>query len=98
MRDFTYVDDLCNAYEIVMKSKKFNGNIINVGSNEFISIGDLYNKIQKLLKIKKSLLIDNKRKRTKKSEVSKLLCDNSKIIKNTKWKPEITLDNGLKKH
>ena len=49
-----------------MKSKKFNGNIINVGSNEFISIGDLYNKIQKLLKIKKSLLIDNKRKRTKK--------------------------------
>ena len=97
MRDFTYVDDLCNAYEIVMKSKKFNGNIINVGSNEFISIGDLYNKIQKLLKIKKSLLIDNKRKRTKKSEVSKLLCDNSKIIQNTKWKPKITLENGLKK-
>ena len=97
MRDFTYVDDLCNAYEIVMKSKSFNGNIINVGSNEFISIGDLYNKIEKLLKIKKSLLIDNKRKRTKKSEVSKLLCDNSKIIQNTKWKPKITLENGLKK-
>ena len=31
-----------------LKSKKFVGDIVNVGSNNYVSIADLYSKIQKI--------------------------------------------------
>lgn len=97
MRDFTYVSDLCNAYEVIVKSKKFVGDIVNVGSNDYVSIADLYSKIKKILKSKKTFSQVSERVRSTKSEVDKLLCDNNKILQLTNWKPKISLDNGLKK-
>ena len=97
MRDLTYVSDLCNAYEILLNNKEFNGEILNVGSNKYISIDELYNKISKILGINKHYIVKSERVRKSKSEVNKLLCDNSKLLKNTLWRPKIKLDNGLKK-
>ena len=44
-----------------------------------------------------AILSEKKRKRPKSSEVSKLISDNSKIIKYTNYKPKIDLNNGLLK-
>lgn len=97
IRDFTYVSDLCRAYELLLKikNKKSYGEIFNVGSNKAVSIKDLVFKIIKITKYNKKISIDSKRIRNKNSEVQNLQCDFSKFNKLTKWKPQITLKEGL---
>ncbi len=94
-RDYTHVSDLCDAYHKILKSNKF-GEIFNVGSGENISIIDLYYKISKMLKIKKTLKVQNERKRIKGSEVESLKCDSTKISNYLNWKPKIKFSTGLK--
>ena len=47
-RDFNYVEDVCKAYFEILKNKQLNGEIINVGSNTNISIGNLAKVIMKI--------------------------------------------------
>ena len=96
MRDLTYVSDLCNAYEILLNNKEFNGEILNVGSNNISVSMSFIIRFQKYL-VLINITLSNLRVRKSKSEVNKLLCDNSKLLKNTLWRPKIKLDNGLKK-
>ena len=97
-RDFTYVTDLCRAYEKILKikNKKIFGEIYNVGNNNEISINELILKIQKITGIKKPIKIEKKRLRTKNSEVNRLRCDASKFHKLTKWKPIYRFEDELK--
>ena len=97
-RDFTYVTDLCRAYEKILKisNKKTYGEVYNVGSNKEISINELILKIQKITGIEKPIKIEKKRIRFKDSEVSRLKCDASKFYKLTKWKPLYKFEDGLK--
>ena len=97
VRDFTFVEDLCMAYEILLKNNIFNGEVVNVGSNQDISISQLLEKIFKITNIKKKIVVNKERVRKNKSEVNHLLCDNKKIVSLTDWKPKISLDQGLKK-
>ena len=48
-RDFTYVKDTCFAFEKFVNSKVLPGEIINIGSDTNISIGELAKKIIKLM-------------------------------------------------
>ena len=66
-----------------------------MGSNNKYSVEDITKKILKKLNSNASIKKDNQRIRTKKSEVDRLVCDNSKILKHTKWKPKIKIDKGL---
>ena len=54
-RDFTYVEDTCNAYIEMFKNNNFFGEITNVGTNSEISINDLYLKINKIMNINKKI-------------------------------------------
>ena len=94
-RDFTYVQDICAAFLEILKNKNFFGQIVNVGSNNEISIEEILNKILKILKVDKKIEIENYRKRPKKSEVYQLVCDNNKLLSSTKWRPKINIDQGL---
>lgn len=94
-RDYTYVEDLCNAFYKIANSKKLIGNVTNVGSNNEISIKELSNLIMKKLNIYKKIEVSSERKRTKASEVDRLVCDNRKLLKNTSWKVKTKLENGL---
>ena len=97
VRDFTFVEDLCMAYEILLKNNIFNGEVVNVGSNQDISISQLLEKIFKITNLKKKIVVSEDRIRKNKSEVNHLLCDNKKILSLTDWKPKISLDEGLRK-
>lgn len=98
IRDFTYVEDTCEGIYSIFKSENLYGEITNIGSGNKVSIKNLINKIQKIYPDKKIVLKkDQQRIRPKKSEVCKLICDNKKILKNTNWKPKVSLDDGLKK-
>jgi len=96
-RDFTYVKDTVAGFVEILKSKGLFGEVTNIGMNSEISINDLAQKIFKIIG-NNNLIIerDDVRIRPKDSEVQRLYCDNSKLLKNTNWKPKYSLENGLK--
>ncbi len=97
IRDFTYVEDVCSAFEKIYQSKKFLGQVVNIGSDQEISIKNLVSKISKILSINLKIKKDKKRLRPKLSEVERLRCNNKKIMKYSTWKPKFDLDKGLSK-
>ena len=96
-RDLTYVSDTCRGFKEIYRSQKLIGEVTNIGMNSEISIGELVNLISKLMNVEIEIETKEERVRPKNSEVERLVCDNSKIIKETKWKPIYTLENGIKK-
>ena len=95
-RDLTYVTDTCNGFLEILKSNELFGEITNIGMNKEISIGSLVNLILDQIGISLEILSSNERIRPKKSEVDRLVCDNSKLINKTNWKPEFSLELGIK--
>lgn len=93
-RDFTYVSDTADAILKATKEKKAIGEVINVGSGSDITIFNLAKTILKLANKKSRIIYDKKRKRP--FDVNKLVCDNSKAKKILKWKPTVSLEDGLK--
>jgi len=96
-RDFTYIQDICSGFFEIFKNDNFFGQIINVGSNNEISVKEIVDKVSSILKINIDIEQENIRQRPKMSEVNKLVCDNNKILSQSKWKPKIDFDEGLLK-
>ena len=94
-RDFTYVTDICLAYLEIFKSSKLIGEIVNVGTKRQISIYELFTEIKSKLNSSIDLEQVDYRKRNQNSEVTNLLCDNSKLINLTSWKQEYDFSKGL---
>jgi nucleoside-diphosphate-sugar epimerase len=80
----------------ISKQERLNGESTNIGMNNEISIKGLVDKISTILNKKITIVTDKKRLRPDKSEVSRLVCDNSKIKKFTNWEPKYNLEQGLK--
>jgi len=94
-RDLTYVKDTVNGFWEIAKSDKLFGEITNIGMNEEISIENLVKLIAKLMNTNIKIEVEEDRIRPDKSEVERLYCDNSKILKYTGWKTEYKLEKGL---
>ena len=94
-RDFTYVIDTCNAFLDILKIKNLFGNTLNVGSNNEYTIENICKKILTKLNSKANIKKEKRRVRSLKSEVVRLACDNTKILKQTNWKPKISIEEGL---
>ena len=71
--------------------------MVNIGSDQEISIKNLVSKISKILSVNLKIKKDKKRLRPKLSEVERLRCNNKKILKYSTWKPKFDLDKGLSK-
>lgn len=96
-RDLTYVEDTCSGFYQIYKSKSLIGEVTNIGMNSEISIGKLVELISKIMNTKLQIETLEDRIRPKNSEVERLVCDNSKILKNTSWKPKYKLEDGINK-
>ncbi len=96
-RDFNYVEDTCRGMIAILESENTIGEIINIGSNYEISIEDTLNIIKSLMNSDLQFLSDSSRIRPEKSEVYRLFCDNSKIKALTKFRPQVTIQDGLQK-
>jgi NAD dependent epimerase/dehydratase len=94
-RDFNFVLDTCKGMKMLCECDAAIGEVVNIGSNSEISVGDVFEKIRFLMKSNAKIQIDNKRLRPKKSEVQRLWCDNTKISNLTGFTPEYSLDRGL---
>lgn len=96
-RDFNYVTDTCRGFISIAESATSIGETINVGSNYEISVADTLNLIRDIMKSDVEFVTDEQRIRPEKSEVVRLWCDNSKIMKLTGFAPEIAIRTGLEK-
>nr|MQY69536.1 NAD-dependent epimerase/dehydratase family protein [Bacillota bacterium] len=96
-RDFNFVSDTVEGFIKIVESENSIGEEINIGSGFEISIGDLAEKIIFFLGKEVKLIKDEKRERPEKSEVERLLADNSKARKLLGWSPRVNIDTGLKK-
>ncbi len=96
-RDFNYVQDICKGFIVIAKCDKAIGKVVNIGSGQEISIGELAKIIIKQITPDARVGSEDIRKRPDKSEVERLVCDNRLIQGLTGWKAEVSLEEGLLK-
>ena len=95
-RDFNYVEDICNGFELALKAKNILGEIINLGSGYEISIKDMTLLISSLMQRNIKIIKNSERIRPEKSEVDRLCASNRKAKKLLKWKPKHTIKSLIK--
>lgn len=95
-RDFNYVLDTCRGFIELARCDKAIGEVVNIGSNFEISIGETLKLIREIMCSNVEFVVDNKRLRPDKSEVFRLWCDNNKIRNLTGFKPAYDLEAGLR--
>lgn len=93
-RDFVYIDDVVNAILKILKSKKTNGEIINIGSGKPLRIKELIKKICLIVGAGKPVFGKVK---MRKDETMVLYPNIQKAKKILNWRPKISLNDGLKK-
>lgn len=95
-RDLMYVKDTVRGFLQVGFHPDTIGEVVNIGTGEDISIGELARLIMKLLGREVTIKTDAKRVRPKLSEVERLVCDYSKAETLTGWRPRNSLEEGLR--
>ena len=86
-RDFNYVADTVSGFIAALRSKGGEGEVINLGSNFEISIGDTAATIAEVMGVEIEILSDQQRLRPENSEVERLWADNSKARRLLGWQP-----------
>jgi dTDP-glucose 4,6-dehydratase len=95
-RDLTYVTDTVDGFIKVSAAANVEGGTYNLGAGSDISIGELAEKIIKLVGRSVKIEVDEARLRPEGSEVQRLLADNTLAKKDLGWEPRISLDEGLR--
>lgn len=92
-RDFTDVRDMVNAYILAIEKGK-DGEVYNIGSGVTYKILDILNKLVSMSSLKIEIRKDKNLLRP--NDNPELICDATKFVKLTGWKPEISIDETLK--
>ena len=95
-RDLSYVADTVEGFICAANSSKAIGQVVNVGSGQEISIGDLAHKIAALMGKSVKIKSEKERGRPEKSEVERLCASNDRARELLGWKPRYSLDEGLR--
>ena len=97
-RDFTFVSDTVNGFIKAARAKKdAEGQVFNLGTGKEISIGNLAKMIIQISGRDVKIVLDEKRLRPSKSEVSRLLSNNTKAREKLGWQPEVSLEEGIER-
>ena len=94
-RDLTYVSDTVAGFLKAAQTPGVEGQTFNLGVGAEISIGELAHKIIALIGRPVEIEIDPARLRPAKSEVQRLLSDNSLAQERLGWQPQVSFDEGL---
>ena len=93
-RDFTYVDDMVDAFMIMGQHKDAVGKSVNFGTGEAITVNYIAKAIKKISGSKSEIIHIKDRK----AQVPKLLCNYSLAKKLFRWKPKVFIDEGLRRN
>jgi dTDP-glucose 4,6-dehydratase len=97
LRDLTYVEDTVEGFIEIAQHTEAIGQVINIGSGQEISIGDLAKTILKLMGKDIPVIRDKQRIRPRGSEVERLCADTRKAQQLLGWSPSNSLKQGLMK-
>ncbi|SVC15982.1 uncharacterized protein METZ01_LOCUS268836, partial [marine metagenome] len=95
-RDFNYIEDMVSGFVAALESNQGIGEVINLGSNSEVSIGDTVIIIAEVMEAEIKILADAKRFRPEKSEVERLWSDNRKAKELLGWKPRFVGSKGFR--
>jgi nucleoside-diphosphate-sugar epimerase len=93
-RDFTYIDDMIEAFILMGSHPDVIGQVINFGTAQSYSINEIAHRIQSLTGGRSVIRHDGERV----AEVRHLICDNRKALRMLNWKPKTSLEEGLLKN
>ena len=96
-RDFTFVEDLAEAFVKTATADSVVGETINIGTGTEISVGDLAKTLIRLMASSATVTTVPERLRPEGSEVDRLLCDYSRAGELLDWAPSTTLEDGLRR-
>lgn len=97
MRDFTFVEDTVEGFLQMSTCLDVEGQEINIGSGDCISIGDLAAKVLSLVGRDLPIVAENQRLRPRHSEVMRLHAGTEKARELLGWQPLTSLDEGLQR-
>lgn len=97
VRDLTFVSDTVSGFIKAAIAPQILGETINLGTGEGFSIRDVLSKIFQITGSQAQVIEDPRRIRPEKSEVLKLISNNSKAKKIMGWEPTVSLEAGLKR-
>jgi NAD dependent epimerase/dehydratase len=96
-RDFSYVLDTVEGFIAALVGKNGLGEVINIGSNFEISIGETARLISESMGVQIELISDVERFRPENSEVERLWADNAKAKELFEWQPTFGGREGFKR-
>jgi NAD dependent epimerase/dehydratase len=96
-RDFNYIKDTVNGFISVMKYDQSIGEVINIGSNFEVTIGETAKLIAEVMGVDIEIETDDARIRPEKSEVERLWADNQKAKQLLGWEPTYGGKEGFKR-
>jgi dTDP-glucose 4,6-dehydratase len=96
-RDFNYVVDTVAGFISVMQSTAGVGEVVNLGSNFEVSIGDSVRLIAEIMQVDIEIECEEGRLRPAKSEVERLWADNRKARELFGWEPAYAGWEGLRR-
>jgi dTDP-glucose 4,6-dehydratase len=96
-RDFSYISDTVNGFIKALQSESGVGEVINLGNNFEVSIGQIATLIAKSFNTEIKIVTKQERLRPDRSEVERLWADNSKAKQFFNWSPSYVQLQGLEK-
>jgi len=96
-RDFNFVKDTVAGFIAALRSEAGVGEVINLGSNFEISVGETTNLIAEVMNAQIEIETDEERSRPVNSEVERLWADNTRARELFGWTPEHGGREGFKR-
>lgn len=96
-RDFNFVEDIVQGFIAIAQADNVLGEQINIATGQEHSIQKVADFLINTINPKASIHHRDERIRSEKSEVRRLLGDNTKIKNLTGWSPKYNLEQGLSK-
>ena len=94
-RDFTYVEDTIEGFLKAAQADGAVGGTFNLGTGSEIRVGELADRIISATGTQAKVQVEALRLRPDKSEVLRLISDNSLAKQSLGWSPRFSLDEGL---
>jgi nucleoside-diphosphate-sugar epimerase len=94
-RPFLYIRDIVEAFFAMAEAEGVDGQVIHFGGPESISMGELVQRIAKLMDITPEIEQDPTRMRPKNSEIHRQSVDGAKAARVLGWTAKVGMDEGL---
>ena len=97
VRDLTFVEDTVRGFLAVAECDGAVGEVVNVGGGAVVAVGELARKLVGMIRPGARVVTRDERVRPPHSEVMKLVCSAEKARRLTGWRPQVGLDDGLRR-